>query len=281
LNESKVTFLIAHYNCPEFIEICLDSIRRFCSIPYQITVGDNGSKPEYLDKLHRLLQPGDELYEFSKPDWHTDILEKLYRKVTTRYTFILDQDCVLLSPEWVKLLDELKPPHRLMVGARDYCCIRNSPSMVHASFLLLDKTRIDENLTGPLFYGEKPGYETYQIEQPEPYHALPCKALQFNPDSIVYLEPLSAPNYGYGTFWCYHNLPLAYHHWYSGRAEGFSPWVFFEGRPIRWFQKNKNRFIHDYQTGRIQIPDDQPGKPGMYRVTEGMKKFAGLWFNKR
>ena len=201
---AEITFLIAHYNCPDFLDLCLDSIRRNCPIPYHI-----------------------------------------------------------------------------MVGARDYCFIRNSPRMVHISFLLLDKIRIDEHLLAPLFDGERPGYETYQIEQPEPYHALPCKALEYHPDSIAYLEPLIAPRYGCGNFWCYQDTPLAYHHWYSGRTAGFKPWDFFEGQPIYRFQKFKNRFMKDYRAGRIQIPQGKPGGPGLYRVTEEMKKFAGLWFNKR
>lgn len=74
MTQPEITFLIAHYNCPEFTGICLDSIRHFCPIPYQIMVGDNWSKPEYLTNLRRLLHAEDEFYQFNKPAWHTDVL---------------------------------------------------------------------------------------------------------------------------------------------------------------------------------------------------------------
>ena len=74
------------------------------------------SAENYINLKQELMQEGGELYEFPKPDWHTDVLEKLYQQVTTRYAFVLDQDCVLLTADWVKLFRELESPHHWYSG---------------------------------------------------------------------------------------------------------------------------------------------------------------------
>jgi glycosyltransferase involved in cell wall biosynthesis len=257
LNQSTdLTFIIAHYNCADFLEICLDSIRAFTpgSVSYRITVGDNGSNPGQLERVRQLLKPGEDLHQFPKPHCHVTILETLYQLANSRYVVVLDQDCVLLSGEWLKLLDDLQPQSKLLAGARDLCAIRHSPRMIHVSFVLLDKKRISDCLSGPLFFGEVPGYDSYQIRQAEPYHALTCKALQYHPDAIVYLEPLNSMDYGFGTFWRRGREPIAYHQWYSGRISDFRTDSIIDGISIQWISGANQNFLNDYRNHRVKIP---------------------------
>lgn len=250
----EVTFIIAHYNGADFLELCLQSIGRFSPFPHQVVIGDNGSSPVELAKVRQLLRPDDELLHIPLPDWHPSILEKLFRRADTRFVVTMDQDCLLLSEEWLKLFDDLRPEHRLLAGARDLCALRSSPQMVHVSFILLDKQRITNTLNGPLFYGEMPDYGSFQVCQQEYYHSLTCKALRYHPDSIVYLDPLQAPDYGYGNFWCRQDVPVAYHQWYSGRISPMADEDSLDGYRVEVLRTAKEHFISDYKSGRFKVP---------------------------
>ena len=48
---TKVAIIIVTYNCPEFVEICLDSVRHYSTIPYEIIVVDNASEQPLVDYL--------------------------------------------------------------------------------------------------------------------------------------------------------------------------------------------------------------------------------------
>jgi glycosyltransferase involved in cell wall biosynthesis len=254
MNHPDLTFIIAHYNEPDFLELCLESIRQWTPLPYRILVGDNDSLPEQAAAARRLLSAEDRLLSFPRPFHHHTILQALYEEATTRYIVVLDQDCLLLSEAWFKLFDDLQPPYRLLVGARDQCTIRSSPRMVHVSFVILDKERIKRRIAGPLFFGELPGYKKYRIGQVEPYHTLSCKALQYHPDAIVYLEPQTVNEYGFGTYWCRENKVIAYHQWYSGRVEALGSQDSIDGYSVEALKNAKERFIEDYRHKKMVFP---------------------------
>ena len=54
LIEDKATICIVNYKTADFIKLCLRSIRKFTSSPYEIIVVDNDSQDESLEYLKSL-----------------------------------------------------------------------------------------------------------------------------------------------------------------------------------------------------------------------------------
>ncbi len=54
LIKGKATICIANYKTLDFIRLCLRSIRKFTSYPYEVVVVDNNSQDESLDYLKSL-----------------------------------------------------------------------------------------------------------------------------------------------------------------------------------------------------------------------------------
>jgi hypothetical protein len=54
LIKAKATICIVNYKTPDFIRLCLRSIRKFTDYPYEVIVVDNGSNDESLEYLKRL-----------------------------------------------------------------------------------------------------------------------------------------------------------------------------------------------------------------------------------
>src|SRR4030042_3034176 len=54
LIKDKVTICIVNYKTPDFIRLCLRSIRKFTKYPYEVLVIDNDSHDESLDYLKSL-----------------------------------------------------------------------------------------------------------------------------------------------------------------------------------------------------------------------------------
>ena len=52
-NKYKVSIVIVTYNALDFIKICLDSIRKYTTMPYEIVVVDNLSEPPVRDYLNQ------------------------------------------------------------------------------------------------------------------------------------------------------------------------------------------------------------------------------------
>jgi len=252
----RCTILIAHKNASEFVRACLHSLETHGGqVPYEVIVADDCSDAAEFSRLLTIRHPYLRLYRFRTPHGHSFVLEWLYQRARSQYVLILDQDTLLLSNRWEGLLDEIARDQRLiLIGMRDLHSNRASPRMVHPSFLLIDKTRCNGRLQRPLFFGERPGYENYQIGQEEPYHALSCKALRWNPHSIGYLDT-HPTRYGLGCVGYYQEIghPVVYHQWYSGRLHKLSDDDRIDGSPARTFREGINRFWQDYRKGELDM----------------------------
>ncbi len=47
----QISIVLLTYNYPELVRLCLDHIRRYADVPYELIVVDNGSEPELLEYL--------------------------------------------------------------------------------------------------------------------------------------------------------------------------------------------------------------------------------------
>lgn len=52
-NNLKASIIISTYNRPDALEVCLDSIRKLRTLPYEVIVGDDGSAPDTREVVER------------------------------------------------------------------------------------------------------------------------------------------------------------------------------------------------------------------------------------
>lgn len=253
--QTECTFLIPHRNCSNFIMLSIESIERNCEgIKYKIIVADDASNVDefYKIKIKFKTNKNIEIYRFKKLKSHPFILEWLYHRAKSIYVIILDQDSILISEEWKNLINEFVKKDKLMlIGIRDN---RDSFQMVHPSFILMNKVRINRFIKPPFFYGERPHYERYRIGQSEPQHAISCKALAFSPSSLDYLDTYRT-KYALGTVGYYQTREnaIVYHQWYSGRIFSYKDDVLLDGFVVGNIKKGINEFINAYSANSLDL----------------------------
>jgi len=254
----ECTFLMPHKNCAEYAKLCLESIEKFANkTNYRIMIADDFSNMDEFMKLRDMANPKTSIYRFTrKAAGHPFVLEWLYLKAKSDYVIILDQDSILISDYWEKLLDEFNNNKKLiLIGIRDSCAIRKSPQMVHPSFILINKQRCDKALRPPLFFGDRPFYHRYSIGLAEPQHALSCKALAFDPQSIQYLDTYQT-KYGFGTVGYYKNINqrVVYHQWYSGRIYKMDDNDdILNGVLVKDLKKGISKYLDDNKTNGVDL----------------------------
>lgn len=257
-----MTFAIPHKDCSTFLKLCIESIHAHSGqMDYQIIVADDCSEEGEFASARGLVGDKVSLTRFHSPKGHPFALEWLYGRAKSRYVVILDQDAMLLSDKWVDLLEEFRRNNELLaVGLRDKFINRCSPQMLHPAFLLLDKERCDQRLAHPFFFGERPGYSTYQVHVEEPYHALTCKALACCPKSVHYLENHQT-KYGFGSVgYCeVVEARIVYHQWYSGRTKTLKENDLIDNIPVGRIRAPVSHFLEDYEKGSVDLsPVDYP-----------------------
>jgi len=256
IENPKISFLISHKNCAIFIKLCIESIRRYSKDgTYEIVIADDCSAEKEFEEIKQIIANDVTLYRFRKTRGHCFSLEWLFQKARAKYVIILDQDTILVSNLWQDLIDEFKIKDKLlMIGMRDQCALRNSPLMVHPSFALINKERCKKFLKSPFFFGDKPLEHLYKIDQAEEYHALSCKCLAFNEESIEYLDAYQT-KYGYGSVGYYGSKDrrVMYHQWYSGRIHSMSENSTIDDYSVKSLRDAINKFLIDYQADRFDL----------------------------
>ena len=260
----EITFLIAHYNSAQFLEVCLHSIRRHHA-DAQVIVADSGSALEqYLGARHACR-----LYDAQfKPcvfrHGHTAQLNYLCRSAKKDLAVFLDQDCVLLAP--LTPLLAYFDQRALLIGPRDemwldhpnllerYPALANSrlrqaPEYVHASLMMTKPKTLLRN------FGRQPfrcarGDLANSSHPMEDYYGLCNRLRRSSLGSIEYLTSKHSA-YGVGTYYEHEGKRIAYHNWYSGRAykvRGKLDVVL----DAEWLREEADRFVADYWDGRVE-----------------------------
>ena len=117
--KNKITVLLVNYNTSKFIEILLYSLQKLTFNSYKVIICDNGSKDIEILKLSKVVTKYkniDIIFRLQSRIGsvaHGEALDVLIKKVRTKYTVIMDTDCVLLMKYWDKYMinqmkDEIK-----------------------------------------------------------------------------------------------------------------------------------------------------------------------------
>lgn len=147
------SFLIAHWNAPQFVAQLLACIGRHNKrIPHEILVIDDVSGSRALRQPQRPREP-DRITRFLSPGGHSRSLEWAFHRCRGEYVVILDQDALILTDHWLDLLNDFRTnPELLLIGVRDKVPgLRNSPQRHHASFMIMHRKRCLQKL-GPLHF---------------------------------------------------------------------------------------------------------------------------------
>ena len=121
MSDNKCSLIIATYNWPEALNLCLLSIRKQRVLPNEIIIADDGSTEETRQLIDKIKQdypvPITHLWQEDKGFRKTIILNKCFAKVQYEYIIQIDGD-VFLHPDFIS--DHLKAarPNYLLQGSR-------------------------------------------------------------------------------------------------------------------------------------------------------------------
>ena len=216
--KNPILFSIVHLNAPDFLILALKSIRTLYP-DVHLLVLDNGSRYTLLKSVLRLCRKYKctLLYNTSMYKDHVLAIQYLIDysiSLGKRFTIILDNDVVLISPidEILEIMQKknliIAGPHDLIKFNGKY--FRYAPLAVHASLLIL---RPVDTITSAGKYCSFNYIITKYSRTPEPYHSLSYTCL----GRILYLKPLMLKDLFPLTAYMFNDKIVGYHAWYSSR----------------------------------------------------------------
>lgn len=259
--DADATFLVAHYNAPEFLAACLGTVRRFHPGSRIVVSDSTSSRQAYLDARSECRRHGAELHTLAGAYSHPWLIEYLLRQARTPLAVFLDQDCLLLGPlgplfdrmgSSVLLAgprDEMFLTHRNVISLRPDLWrgrLRYYPRYVHASLMA---TRPAEILKQ---FGKRPFTWTSALGQNplESYYGLSERLQLTQPEALCLLESVHT-GYGLGMLYLLDGKPLAYHNWYSGRVSQGQATI--DGVNADWLRAEARRFLRDWASGTVDF----------------------------
>jgi hypothetical protein len=255
-----LTFCIAHFNAPQFLDATLHSIRRFHP-DARIIVADASSEwREYLAAKSVCGRHRTELHPLVTRHRHTGLLNYMFRQVRSRVAIYLDQDCLLLD-SLDPLVQQIQSG-KVLVGPRDefrftqpdFCAhfprlagqlLRDRPEFVHASLMVMDTPRVRQWSSKPFIWRAEWG--KHPLER---YYGLTELVRRNQPDGVLMLGGKHTC-YGFGQAYLFNDRPLAYHQWYSGQVHGRTDKV--DGNDPDWLRAEMKRFLDDYWNEKVDF----------------------------
>lgn len=153
--EPLITVLTVNYNTSDFIELMLYSLSKLTATPYKVIICDNGSKNKDISKLKISAQKNNNVEllfrQQTKPGSiaHAEALDLLIEKVDTKYTVIMDSDCVFLLKSWDEKLIEKIDDKVKVIGTtcpEDRCGQRIGAGAFPLPFAVLFETDVYKKL---------------------------------------------------------------------------------------------------------------------------------------
>jgi len=264
-NPNSLTFCIAHFNAPDFLDATLHAIRRFHP-ESRIIVADASSEwREYIAAKTVCRRHRAELHPLATRHRHTGLLNYMFRQIRTRTGVFLDQDCVLLDS--LDPLVEQIQSGKVLTGPRDefrfthpdFCVrfpklagqlLRDRPDFVHASLMVMDAPRIRQWSAKPFIWHNEWG--KHPLER---YYGLTELVRRHQPDGVLMLDGQHT-GYGFGQIYLFQSRPVAYHQWYSGQVYGQTKKV--DGNDPDWLRAEMKRFLDDYWNHKVDFKLESP-----------------------
>ncbi|MCD4832073.1 MAG: glycosyltransferase [Anaerohalosphaeraceae bacterium] len=106
MTEPLITIATVNYNTADFVELIIYSLKKLTCNSYKLIVCDNGSNPADIEKIKRLSQENEKVELFFRQQnaaasmAHGQALDLLIEKSASKYTAVLDSDCVFLLKNW-------------------------------------------------------------------------------------------------------------------------------------------------------------------------------------
>ena len=262
---ARLTFCVAHFNSPAFLDASLHSIRRFHPEARVIVADASSAWPEFVAARTACDRHGATLHPLAGRHRHTGLLNYMFSRIASPYGVFLDQDCLLLDrlDPLVRALEDGKA----LTGPRDEMWLtnprlcrarpelanfrfRSRPEFVHASLMALNVPRVRSWARKPFIWRGEWG--PHPLER---YYGLTELVRRNQADGVLTLDPAHT-GYGLGQVYLFEGRALAYHHWYSGQVYGRRDKLddLFDAD---WLRAEMDRFLNDYwkDTLKLEIPD--------------------------
>ncbi len=259
--KSSITFCIAHFNAPEFLDATLHGVRRFYPAARVIVADASSEWRQYAAAKSVCQRHRAELHPLATRHRHTGLLNYMFRQVRSGVAVFLDQDCVLLAP--LEPLMQHLGLKKVLIGPRDemrcahpnFCArfpqlagfsLRVRPDFVHASLMVMDAPRIRAWSTKPFVWRDEWG--KHPLER---YYGLTELVRRNQPDGVLTLDSAHT-GYGLGQVYFFNGIPIAYHQWYSGQVYGQAGKLdaLFDAD---WLRDEMKRFLGDYWAGNVDF----------------------------
>jgi hypothetical protein len=260
-NKASLTFCIAHFNSPEFLDATLHAVRRFHPEARVMVADASSAWCQYVAAKAVCRRHRAELHPLAGKHRHTGLLNYMFRRIRSRMAIFLDQDCVLLSR--LDPLIQLIESGKVLIGPRDeflathsnFCArypdaaghsFRTRPEFVHASLMVMDVPRIRAWSTKPFVWRNEWG--KHPLER---YYGLTELVRRNQSDGVLTLDSAHT-GYGLGHVYNFNGSPMAYHQWYSGQIYGQA------GKmdalyDADWLRDEMKRFLRDYWDGKVDF----------------------------
>jgi hypothetical protein len=257
---ASLSFCIAHFNAPDFLDATLHSIRRFHPEARVIVADASSEWREFLAAKSVCRTHRAELHPLATRHRHTGLLNYMFRQVRSRVAIFLDQDCLLLDSlePLVRQIESgkvLAGPHdEFKFTSPDFCArfpklagqlLRDRPEFVHASLMVMDAPRIRRWSAKPFNWCDEWG--KHPLER---YYGLTELVRRNQPDGVLMLDGRHT-GYGFGQIYLFNDRALAYHQWYSGQVYGQTGKV--DGNDPDWLRAEMKRFLDDYWNDRVDF----------------------------
>lgn len=109
--EYLISVLITNYNTLDFVKLSLYALKKLTKNKFKVLINDNGSDVRNLAGLEEMAKENDNvILNFRKSEnsnasfAHSEALDILIKMADTKYTAVLDSDCVFLLKNWDEYL---------------------------------------------------------------------------------------------------------------------------------------------------------------------------------
>lgn len=200
-----ISIVTVSFNCKDWIELLVKSVRKFTTVPYELIVVDNASRDD--SGLWLAAQSDVRLCPLVQNIGHGAGLDYGIGKARYKYVLVLDADAHLQREGWENdflALYQESPKTRLIAAAGGDPAAAN-PKPIHACFQFFEREFFLDNhmsfIPGKYDVGRKNYYDVtglgFEVAR------VPA-GVKFYPNT-------------YGDEYYFADQPTLYHHWYSSR----------------------------------------------------------------